>query len=192
MAAGARHLPGTHPPRGIPVAPRTGRRPRVLPGVNVVGSSGGPAVRGRGGLVRAVVVSLMVTYAVGRRSGVLPSSVQKPSGAEFRYPRGAATCCPRRKWPPASWQPPVSLCVRRAWFGSEHKRQTRRSSPLACHKPAPQPLWASGVAAVLLYLLGTCMENRSSPSCPQAAFGKQSLFWQALQVAQQLLISCRK
>lgn len=70
---------------------------------------GGPAAKGRGGLARAGVVHLLVTLPAGRKSGAFPGSARKPCGEEFRSPKGAATCSPKRKWPPASCQCAVSV-----------------------------------------------------------------------------------
>lgn len=119
VPSGAPFRPGTPLWHG---EPGPGRRRRDLPGVNVVRGGGGERRRPRGegkgwpGPGERCFPPL-VSFPGGRKSGAFPRWVRKPRGEEFRYPKGAASRSPRRKWPPASWQPPVSLVCGRLGLG---------------------------------------------------------------------------
>lgn len=131
VAAGSRSPPGPLPAPGHPCG-TGGRGPggavRICPGLTWGGGERRRRPRGErkgwpGPGERCFPP--LVSFPGGRKSGAFPRWVRKPCGEEFRYPKGAASCSPRRKWPLASWQPPVSLVCGRLGLdrstGCKHK-----------------------------------------------------------------------
>lgn len=192
--------PGLTAPPGPPVRPapgnprgaRAGTRevPSVSPSVKVArgrGSGGGPAVRGRGGPVRAGTVPPRCSFPPAGLSRARRGAVRR----RVSLPKGAADLSPRRKWPPASWQPPVSVvCGQLGWDPRSGHGHGEISSGLS---QAHTRAFAAGSAASaswgFLGSLPCCrcwapapVGSRSSPPCPQVVFSQQSSPCQALRV----------